>query len=260
MTVQSFESTVTAAASAIVDAGKSRGKVAALFRALASDAYGDQARQAEVAETLTAIRREVHAKAERALRHIAPDDRAAFKKAVENSLVYGLRMAGEAAGCKFKFSQKAKVYEVVDAPAAGESANHTAAGKDENVSDQSRALVEAAEAAEVLAKGDRLAHLQGIVSKLIGAGYTLDEIESAVHAVAMIEGKRRTDAELAKKATEPKAPAIAKARASKVGKGGESKAPTSAEAFAAALASKGVKVKSSRKAKAKPAADASDAA
>lgn len=248
MTVQSFESTVTAAASAIVDAGKSRGKVAALFRALASEAYGNPARQAEVADTLTAIRREVHAKAERALRYIAPDDRAAFKKAVENSLVYGLRMAGEAAGCKFKFNQKTKVYEITDAPAAGESANNTAAGKDENAADQSRALVEAAEAANVLAAGDRLAHVQGVITKLVRAGYTVEEIQSAIHAVAMIEGKRRTDAELANKATEPKAPAIAKARASKVGRGGESKAPTSAEAFAAGMAAKGVKVKNAKRA------------
>lgn len=242
MTVQSFEQTVTSAAAAIVDAGKSRGKIAALFRALASDAYGDRAKQLTVADTLTAIRREVHAKAERALRHIAPDDRAAFKKAVENSLVYGLRAAGEAAGCKFKFSQKAKVYEVADAPAAGESTGRTASGKDENVADQSRALSEAAEAASTLAAGDRLAHLQGIVTKLLGAGYTLDEIESAVHAVAMIEGKRRTDAELANKAKEPKAPAIV------------------ADKLADVMTAKGVKVKSPRKAKAKQATDASDAA
>lgn len=243
MTIATFDQTVTNVTAAIIEAGKGRGKVAALFKTLAAEAYGDLAKQKEVADILTAIRREVHAKADQAARRMAPGGcRTTFKKAVENALVYGLRVAGRAAGCKFKFNQSTKIYEVADAPAAGEPTSPSASGKDENVADQSRALADAAEAAAVLVAGDRLAHLQGIVTKLIGAGYTLDEIESAVHAVAMIEGKRRTDAELASKATEPKAPAIV------------------ADKLAATMAAKGAKVKAPRKAKAKPADKASKAA
>ena len=232
-TVATVATDVITLTDAIITAAKGRGKVAALFRAFAEPAYNDPTSQAVCADTLSAVRRELLVKREASAKRMAADDRDAFKRSVENSLSYGLRVAGEAAGCKFKFDQKKQAYVVADLPAANEKPSATANGKDKNAGEQSAALVAAAEAAPVLVAGDRLAHLEGIVSQLLAAGYKVAEIEAAVHAVAIREGKRDADAKAAEKAKEPKAPAIL------------------AEKLPAVMASKGAKVKAPRKAKAK---------
>lgn len=216
---------VTALVDSIITAAKGRGKVAATFRAFAEKAYDDPAAQAACADTLTSVRRELMVKRESAAKRMPDADRDAFKRSVENSLAYALQQAGKAGGCKFRFDQKAQAYTVHDLPAAGEKAPATAGGKDANSAEQAAAIVEAAEAAPVLVAGDRLAHLEGIVSQLLAAGYTLAELETAAHAVAMREGKREADATMAEQAAEPKAPAIL------------------ADKLADAMASKGAKVK-----------------
>lgn len=217
-------------AQAIHDAASKRGSVAALFESMAAPAYGDAEKQSEVAAILSAIRSAAYAKRERALPRIDPAKRDYFKKSVENSIAYAFKIAGESAGCKFKYDRSAGTYTVAPLTLKGEGGN-TASGKDDNSAAQSSAIVAAAEAAPVLVKGDRLAHLQGIMAQLIAAGYSMAEIEAAAHAVAMIEGKRAADTEQAAKATEPKAPAILAAQ------------------LPAVMAAKGAKVKAPRKEK-----------
>lgn len=240
-TASAYATFVEDGAQAIHDAASKRGSVAALFQAMAAPAYGDADKQNEVAALLSAIRSAAYAKRERALPRIDPAKRDHFKKSVENSIAYAFKTAGDAAGCKFKFDRSAGTYTVAPLALKGEGQN-TANGKDEKSAEQSSALVAAAEAAPVLVKGDRLAHLQGVMAQLIQAGYSMAEIEAAAHAVAMIEGKRKADDEQAEQATKPKAPAILAAQ------------------LPAVMASKGAKVKAPRKAKAKPAASASAAA
>lgn len=239
-TTQLFTPTAYAAfvedgAQAIHDAASKRGSVAALFQAMAAPAYGDADKQNEVAAILSAIRSAAYVKRERALPRIDPAKRDHFKKSVENSIAYAFKTAGDAAGCKFKFDRSAGTYTIAPLTLKGEGGN-TASGKDDNSAEQSSALVAAAEAAPVLVKGDRLAHLQGIMAQLIQAGYSMAEIEAAAHAVAMIEGKRTADDAQAAKAAEPKAPAILAAQ------------------LPAAMAAKGAKIKAPRKSK--PAASA----
>ena len=217
-------------ATAIHEAASKRGSVAALFQSMAAPAYGDADKQNEVAALLSAIRSAAYAKRERALPRIDPAKRDHFKKSVENSIAYAFKTAGDAAGCKFKFDRSAGSYTVAPLALKGEG-KATASGKDDNSAEQSAALVAAAEAAPVLVQGDRLAHLQGIMAQLVQAGYTWAEIESAAHAVAMIEGKRAADTEQAAKASEPKAPAILAAQ------------------LPAAMAAKGAIVKAPRKTK-----------
>lgn len=230
-TATQYASFVEDGATAIHEAASKRGSVAALFQSIAAPAYGDEEKQTEIAAALSAIRSAVYVKRERALPRIDVAKRDHYKKSIENAIAYAFKTAGDAAGCKFKFDRSAGSYTVAPLALKGEGKKPTAQGKDDNSAAQSSALVAAAEAAPVLVAGDRLAHLEGVVTQLISAGYTLPEIEAAVHAIAAIEGKRAADTEQAAKATEPKAPAILAAQ------------------LPAVMASKGAKVKAPRPSK-----------
>lgn len=125
-----------------------------------------------------------------------------------NAIAYAVKCAGDVADCTFPWDSKRKAYNVGDKKAAGEKPQATAAGKDSNSAEQSAALVDAAEKAPVMVAADRQGHLMGILSSLLGAGYTLAEIEAAWHGMA---GKLASDekaAEVAASATEPQAPAL----------------------------------------------------
>ena len=211
-TESSFAASVSTLATAVIDSAKGRGKIAAAFRDIAAPAYGDKAKQSEVADLLAAVRREITSKRESYCKWLSSNGQAAnvdaFRKSVINAVTYAGKVAGDAAGCAFKYDQKIEAYSVQDKKAAGEKAQQTAAGKDANSAEQSAALVDAAEKAPVMVAADRQGHLMGILSSLLGAGYTLAEIEAAWHGMA---GKLASDekaAEVAASATEPQAPAL----------------------------------------------------
>lgn len=207
-----FAASVSTLAAAVIDSAKGRGKIAASFRDIAGPAYGDKAKQSEVADLLAAVRREITAKRESYCKWLSSNGQAAnvdaFRKSVINAVTYAGKVAGDAAGCEFKYDQKTEAYAVKDKKAAGEKAQATAAAKDANSAEQSAALVDAAEKAPIMAAADRQGHLTGILSSLLTAGYTLAEIEAAWHGMA---GKLAADekaAEVAASATEPQAPAL----------------------------------------------------
>lgn len=207
-----FAASVSTLATAVIDSAKGRGKIAAAFRDIAGPAYGDSAKQSEVADLLAAVRREIQAKRESYCKWLSSNGQAAnvdaFRKSVINAVTYAGKVAGDAAGCAFKYDQKTETYSVQDKPAAGEKAQQTAAAKDANSAEQSAALVDAAEKAPIMAAADRQGHLTGILSSLLTAGYTLAEIEAAWHGMA---GKLASDekaAEVAASATAPQAPAL----------------------------------------------------
>lgn len=207
-----FAASVSTLAAAVIDSAKGRGKIAAAFRDIAGPAYADLAKQSEVAELLAATRREIQTKRESYCKWLSSNGQAAnvdaFRKSVINAVTYAGKVAGDAAGCTFKYDQKTETYSVQDKKAAGEKAQPTATGKDANNAEQSAALVDAAEKAPIMAAADRQGHLTGVLSSLLGAGYTLAEIEAAWHGMA---GKLASDekaAEVAASATESQAPAL----------------------------------------------------
>ena len=211
-TESSFATSVSTLAAAVIDSAKGRGKIAAAFRDIAGPAYGDHAKQLEVAELLAAVRREIQAKRESYCKWLSSNGQAAnvdaFRKSVINAVTYAGKVAGDAAGCAFKYDQKTEAYTVTDKPAAGEKAQQTAAGEGANRAEQSAALVAAAEAAPVLAAADRQGHLMGILSSLLAAGYTLAEVEAAWHGMAAKVAADEQSAEVAASATTPQAPAL----------------------------------------------------
>ena len=206
-----FAASVSTLAAAVIDSAKGRGKIAAAFRDIAGPAYADLAKQSEVAELLAATRREIQTKREAYCKWLSSNGQAAnvdaFRKSVINAVTYAGKVAGDAAGCEFKYDQKSETYSVKDKPAAGEKGSNTAAGKDAKSAEQSAALVAAAEAAPVLAAADRQGHLMGILSSLLAAGYTLAEVEAAWHGMAAKVAADEKSAEVAASATEPQAPA-----------------------------------------------------
>lgn len=207
-----FAASVSTLATAVIDSAKGRGKIAAAFRDIAGPAYGDSAKQSEVADLLAAVRREIQAKRESYCKWLSSNGQAAnvdaFRKSVINAVTYAGKVAGDAAGCAFKYDQKTEAYSVQDKKAAGEKAQQTAAGKDANSAEQSAALVDAAEKAPVMVAADRQGHLMGILSNLLSTGYTLEEIQSAWHVMAGKVAKGEKEAEVAASASEPQAPAL----------------------------------------------------
>lgn len=195
-------------ATLVIDAAKSRGKLAREFRAAAEHAYADASLQAGLAVTLGQIRHLVDTRKEAVAKRMPADDRDVFKKAVINQLAYASKVAGETAGCLFVWDKNSKTYAVRDLPAAGETGKPTATGKDAKSAEQSEALVKAAEAAPVLVALDRQGHLMGICAELVKAGYTLAEIEAAFHGVAQQLAAGEAAAEIAAEATKPKAPEV----------------------------------------------------
>lgn len=207
-----FATSVSTLATAVIDSAKGRGKIAAAFRDIAGPAYGDSAKQSEVADLLAAVRREIQAKRESYCKWLSSNGQAAnvdaFRKSVINAVTYAGKVAGDAAGCAFKYDQKTEAYSVQDKKAAGEKAQQTAAGKDENSAQQSAALADATEKAPIMAAADRQGRLSGILSSLLAAGYTLEEIQSAWHGMAGKVAKGEKEAEVAASATVPQAPAL----------------------------------------------------
>lgn len=195
---------------AIINATKQRGAVAKLARAVAEQAYGDKDKQAVVAEFLTSVTREVTAKRDAYIKYLTQRGMASevdtFRKSCVNQITYAVTVAGQAAGCKFV--RDGDGYRMADLPAANETKGTTANGRDKNSAEQSAALVAAAEAAPVLTAGDKAAHLDGILTQLLAAGYTLAEVEAAWHAKAAAVAAAEVAAEVAESATVAQAPAI----------------------------------------------------
>ena len=212
-----FAASVSTLAAAVIDSAKGRGKIAASFRDIAAPAYDDKAKQSEVAELLAATRREITAKRETYCKWLSSNGQAAnvdaFRKSVINAVTYAGKVAGEACGCVFKYDQKTEAYSIADKPAAGEKAQQTAAGKDQNSISQSAALVDAAEKAPIMVASDRQGHLMGILSSLLTAGYTLTEVEAAWHGIAAQVAQGEKAAEVAASAQNPLAPAILASKA-----------------------------------------------
>lgn len=207
-----FAASVSTLSAAVIDSAKGRGKIAAAFRDIAAPAYGEPAKQKEVAELLAAVRREIQAKRESYCKWLSSNGQAAnvdaFRKSVINAVTYAGKVAGDAAGCAFKYDQKTETYSVQDKPAAGEKAQQTAAGKAENSAQQAQALADAAETAPIMAAADRQGHLTGILSSLLAAGYTLEEVQSAWHGMASKVARNEKAAQVAASAKEPQAPAL----------------------------------------------------
>ena len=211
-TESSFATSVSTLATAVIDSAKGRGKIAAAFRDIAGPAYGDHAKQLEVAELLAAVRREIQAKRESYCKWLSSNGQAAnvdaFRKSVINAVTYAGKVAGDAAGCAFKYDQKSETYAVKDKKAAGEKAQATARGKDENATEQAQALTDAAKKAPIMVAADRQGHLAGILSSLLSAGYTLEEVQSAWHGMASKIARDEKASEVAASASEPQAPAL----------------------------------------------------
>lgn len=211
-TESSFAASVSTLATAVIDSAKGRGKIAAAFRDIAAPAYGDNVKQSEVADLLAAVRREITIKRESYCKWLSSNGQAAnvdaFRKSVINAVTYAGKVAGDAAGCAFKYDQKTETYGVKDKKAAGEKAQVTAQGKDEKSSEQAQALNDAAEKSPIMAAADRQGHLTGILSSLLAAGYTLAEVQAAWHGMASKVAKDEKAAEVAASATAPQAPAL----------------------------------------------------
>ena len=208
----SFATSVSTLAAAVIDSAKGRGKIAAAFRDIAAPAYGEPEKQKEVADLLGAVRREIQTKRESYCKWLSSNGQAAnvdaFRKSVINAVTYAGKVAGDAAGCAFKYDQKTEAYSVEVKKAAGEKAQQTAAGKDANSAEQSKALADASEKAPVMVAADRQGHLSGILASLLNAGYTLEEVQSAWHGMASKVASDEKASEVAASATVPQAPAL----------------------------------------------------
>lgn len=226
---------------AIIGASKQRGAVAKLARAVAEQAYNDRDKQSVVAEFLTSVTREVTAKRDAYIKYLTQRGMASevdtFRKSCVNQITYAVTVAGQAAGCKFV--RDGDGYRMADLPAANETKGTTANGRDANSQEQSAALVAAAEAAPVLTAGDKAAHLDGILTQLLAAGYTLAEVEAAWHAKAAAVAAAEVAAEVAESATVAQAPAILERKMADVndlfqGKAKPARAPRKSKAAASA--------------------------
>ena len=237
-TAETYASTVSTLSAAITDAAKGVGKLAKMVREVAAPAYGDADKQAELATLLGAIKSAVVAQRETYVKYLSSHGRAIevqdFKKASQDQFTYAVKVAGNAAGCKFVYSKKDDSYSVGEAKAAGEKSENTASGKDENSAGQSADIVANAIAAPVLSAAERSATAGSFFRAFIANGGTVEELESAFHAFTAELAAKRTSAELAANngSGEAKAPAIA------------------AEKLAAELstATNGIKVKNQRRA------------
>ena len=206
---EQYAAQVSTLSDAIAEQANGSKRLAAAVRTIAAGYIG---KAAELAELLTATRLQVFSRRDKAVSMLKKQNDFAgadvLAKSYINAIAYAVKCAGDGAGCTFPWDSKRKAYNVGDKKAAGEKPQQTAAGKDANSAEQSAALVDAAEKAPIMVAADRQGHLMGILSSLLGAGYTLAEIEAAWHGMA---GKLASDekaAEVAASATEPQAPAL----------------------------------------------------
>ena len=212
---------VSELATVITDAAKGTIKAARAFRALAEPAYGDLAIQGQVAECLTNVRREVLANQETYCKWLASHGQAAmvtdYKRSLVNQLAYASKVAGQAAGCKFEWDKVKKLYRVADLPAANETPADTAAGKNADSAGQAADVIAAAAAAPELSKADRATKLDGAIVALVEAGFSFQEIESAVHGLAARMAASAADADANAENMAPKAPAVLAEKLEKAG-------------------------------------------
>lgn len=206
---EQYAAQVSTLSDAIAEQANGSKRLAAAVRTIAAGYIG---KTAELAELLTATRLQVFSRRDKAVSTLKKQNDFAgadvLAKSYINAIAYAVKCAGDVADCTFPWDSKRKAYNVGDKKAAGEKPQATAAGKDANSAEQSAALVDAAEKAPAMVAADRQGHLMGILSSLLGAGYTLAEIEAAWHGMA---GKLASDekaAEVAASATEPQAPAL----------------------------------------------------
>ena len=206
---EQYAAQVSTLSDAIADQANGSKRLAAAVRAIAAD-YISQPEQ--LAELLTVTRLQVFSRRDKAVSSLKKQNDFAgadvLAKSYINAIAYAVKCAGDVADCSFPWDTKRKAYAVGDKKAAGEKAQQTAAGKDENSTQQAQALNDAAEKAPVMVAQDRQGHLAGILSSLLSAGYTLEEIQSAWHGMASKVAKGEKEAEVAASATVPQAPAL----------------------------------------------------
>ena len=206
---EQYAAQVSTLSDAIAEQANGSKRLAAAVRTIAADYIG---KPEQLAELLTVTRFQVFSRRDKAVSTLKKQNDFAgadvLAKSYINAIAYAVKCAGDVADCTFPWDSKRKAYNVGDKKAAGEKAQATAAGKDANSAEQSAALVDAAEKAPVMVAADRQGHLSGILSSLLSAGYTLEEIQSAWHGMASKVAKGEKAAEVAASATEPKAPAL----------------------------------------------------
>lgn len=206
---EQYAAQVSTLSDAIAEQANGSKRLAAAVRAIAADYIG---KPEQLAELLTVTRFQVFSRRDKAVSTLKKQNDFAgadvLAKSYVNAIAYAVKCAGDVADCSFPWDTKRKAYAVGDKKAAGEKAQPTAAGKDANSAEQSAALVDAAEKAPIMAAADRQGHLTGILSSLLAAGYTLEEIQSAWHGMAAMVAKGEKEAEVAASATAPQAPAL----------------------------------------------------
>ena len=204
-----YAAQVSTLSDAIAEQANGSKRLAAAVRAIAADYIG---KPEQLAELLTVTRLQVFSRRDKAVSTLKKQNDFAgadvLGKSYINAIAYAVKCAGDVADCSFPWDTKRKAYAVGDKKAAGEKAQPTATGKDANSAEQSKALADAAEKAPIMAAADRQGHLAGVLSSLLSAGYTLEEIQSAWHGMAGKVAKGEKDAEVAASASEPQAPAL----------------------------------------------------
>ena len=204
-----YAAQVSTLSDAIAEQANGSKRLAAAVRAIAADYIG---KPDQLAELLTVTRFQVFSRRDKAVSSLKKQNDFAgadvLAKSYINAIAYAVKCAGDVADCTFPWDSKRKAYNVGDKKAAGEKPQATAAGKDANSAEQSAALVDAAEKAPVMVAADRQGHLMGILSSLLGAGYTLAEIEAAWHGMAGKVARDEKAAEVAASATTPQAPVL----------------------------------------------------
>ena len=204
-----YAAQVTRLSDAIAEQANGSKRLAAAARAIAADYIG---KPEQLAELLTVTRLQVFSRRDKAVSTLKKQNDFAgadvLGKSYINAIAYAVKCAGDVADCSFPWDTKRKAYAVGDKKAAGEKSQLTATGKDANSAEQSKALADATEKAPIMAAADRQGHLAGILSSLLAAGYTLEEVQSAWHGMASKVARDEKASEVAASATVPQAPAL----------------------------------------------------
>ena len=206
---EQYAAQVSTLSDAIAEQANGSKRLAAAVRAIAADYIG---KPEQLAELLTVTRLQVFSRRDKAVSTLKKQNDFAgadvLAKSYINAIAYAVKCAGDVADCSFPWDTKRKAYAVGDKKAAGEKAQQTAAGKDANSAQQAQALADASEKAPIMVAADRQGHLTGILSSLLSAGYTLEEVQSAWHGMASKVARDEKAADVAASATEPQAPAL----------------------------------------------------
>lgn len=207
-TAETFAANVATLSSAIIDGAKMATKINKTFRDFAAPAYGDLALQGQIAELFTGMRRELFVKRDKYCQTLSRTGRAGevdtFKKSVINQLAYAAKCAGESMGAKLAWNKGRDCYQIEELKAKNEPAQATATGKDANSAEQSAAIVAAAEAAPVMADQTKAATAEGAILQLLEQGFSLADLEKAVHGLLLQTAAKETEAEAQAQAQKPK--------------------------------------------------------